>query len=74
MNIRGEKSLETRAKHNIGICCETLCDREPVEQYIKELEQKVAYYEALEKQRNEKRYETCQIYLILGSQQLTNQN
>jgi hypothetical protein len=55
MNIRGEKSLETRAKQNIGICCETLCDREPVEQYIKELEQKVAYYEALEKQRNEKR-------------------
>ena len=47
MNIRGEKSLEIRAKHNIGICCETLCDREPVEQYIKELETKIAYYETL---------------------------
>ena len=45
MNIRGEKSLEIRAKHNIGICCETLCDREPVEQYIKELETKPAIFE-----------------------------
>ena len=47
MNTRGEKSLEIRAKQNIGICCETLCDREPVEQYIKELETKIAYYETL---------------------------
>ena len=54
MNIRGEKSLETRAKQNIGICCETLCDREPVEQYIKQLEEKIAYYEALEEERYEK--------------------
>ena len=41
MNTRGEKSLETRAKQNIGICCETLCDREPVEAYIYSLELKI---------------------------------
>ena len=41
MNTRGEKSLETRAKQNIGICCETLCDREPVEEYINSLELKI---------------------------------
>ena len=51
MNTRGEKSLATRAKQNIGICCETLCDREPVEQYIKELEAQVAFYEAKEQER-----------------------
>ena len=49
MNTRGEKSLATRAKQNIGICCETLCDREPVEQYIKQLEDKIAFYEAKER-------------------------
>ena len=51
MSTRGEKSLATRAKQNIGICCETLCDREPVEQYIKELEDKVAFYEEKEQER-----------------------
>jgi hypothetical protein len=51
MSTRGEKSLATRAKQNIGICCETLCDREPVQQYIKELEDKVAFYEEKEQER-----------------------
>ena len=45
MSTRGEKSLATRAKQNISICCETLCDREPVEKYIKQLEDLVAFYE-----------------------------
>ena len=51
MSTRGEKSLATRAKQNIGICCETLCDREPVEKYIKQLEDLVAFYEEKEKER-----------------------
>lgn len=53
MNTRGEKSLETRAKQNIGICCETLCDREPVEEYIKYLEDKIAQYELKYNAKNE---------------------
>ena len=53
MNTRGEKSLEIRAKHNIGICCETLCDREPVEEYIKYLEDKIAQYELKYNAKNE---------------------
>jgi hypothetical protein len=47
MNTRGEKSLAIRAKQQIGICCETLCERAPVEQYIKELEEKIALYEIM---------------------------
>lgn len=54
MNTRGEKSLETRAKQNIGICCETLCDREPVEGYIKYLEDKIAQYELKYNAKNKK--------------------
>lgn len=38
MSTRGEKSLATRAKQQIGICCETLCDKAVVEEYIAELE------------------------------------
>jgi len=38
MSIRREKSLAIRAHQQIGICCETLCDKEVVEEYIKELE------------------------------------
>ena len=38
MNIRGEKSLATNAHHQIGICCETLCEKDVVQEYIKELE------------------------------------
>ena len=45
MNIRGEKCLATKAHHQIGICCETLCDKSIVQQYIKELEDKVVELE-----------------------------
>lgn len=38
MNIRGEKCLAVNAKQQISICCQTLCDKEVVEEYIKELE------------------------------------
>lgn len=41
MSIRREKCLATRAHQQISICCETLCDKEVVEEYIKELEEKV---------------------------------
>jgi hypothetical protein len=33
--------LATRAHQQISICCETLCDKEVVEDYIKELEDKI---------------------------------
>lgn len=40
-NRRGEKSLSVRAHQQIDICCETLCDKEVVQDYIKELEAQV---------------------------------
>ena len=46
MSTRGEKSLATRAHQQIGICCETLCEKDVVIDYIKELEEKI---EKLEK-------------------------
>ena len=42
---RGEKSLEVRAKQHISICCKTLCEREIVEEYIQQLEDKVEMLE-----------------------------
>jgi hypothetical protein len=41
MSTRREKCLATRAHQQISICCETLCDKEVVEEYIQELEEKV---------------------------------
>lgn len=41
MSTRGAKSLATRAHQQIEICCQTLCDKEVVQEYIKELEEKV---------------------------------
>lgn len=41
MSTRREKCLATRAHQQISICCETLCDKEVVEDYIKELEDKI---------------------------------
>lgn len=41
MSTRREKCLAIRAHQQISICCETLCDKEVVEEYIKELEDKV---------------------------------
>ena len=46
MNTRGEKSLAVRAHQQIGICCETLCEKDVVINYIQELEDKI---EKLEK-------------------------
>jgi|TARA_R110000744_G_scaffold21718_2_gene56036 hypothetical protein len=42
---RGEKSLAVRAKQHISICCKTLCEREIVEEYIQQLEDKVEMLE-----------------------------
>ena len=39
---RGVKSLAVLAKQHISICCKTLCDREIVEEYIKQLEDQLA--------------------------------
>lgn len=53
MSIRREKCLAIRAHQQISICCETLCDKEVVEEYIKELEDKVLLLtEELQKLRN----------------------
>ena len=41
MSTRGEKSLAVRAHQQIGICCETLCEKSVVQAYIHELEEKV---------------------------------
>ena len=41
MSTRGEKSLAVRAHQQIDICCETLCDKETVKDYIAELEAEV---------------------------------
>lgn len=38
MNMKREKSLADNAKHNIEICCETLCDKQVVQEYISKLE------------------------------------
>ena len=38
MNMRREKCLATRAHQQIDICCETLCEKDVVQEYIKELE------------------------------------
>lgn len=45
MSIDEEKSWENEAKHNLGICCETLCDKQVVERYVDYLEKKVNYLE-----------------------------
>jgi DNA-dependent RNA polymerase auxiliary subunit epsilon len=42
---RRKKTLRTRAHQAISICCETLCDKEVVLEYITELEDKIEAYE-----------------------------
>ena len=42
---RRAKSLAVQAKQQISICCETLCDREVVKQYIQQLEDRIKGYE-----------------------------
>jgi hypothetical protein len=41
MNIDDEKSWANEAKRQIGICCETLCDKSKVQEYITYLERKI---------------------------------
>ena len=38
---RGEKSLALKANQQISICCETLCDKYVVQEYINTLELEV---------------------------------
>ena len=35
--------MADRAKRSLDICCQTLCDKELVEEYIKQLEVEVAH-------------------------------
>ena len=49
MNTRGEKSLAVRAHQQIGICCETLCEKDVVIDYIQELEDKIEKLEKVNK-------------------------
>lgn len=45
MSTRREKSLAVRAHQQIGICCETLCEKDVVMDYIKQLEDKIVELE-----------------------------
>jgi hypothetical protein len=45
MSTRGAKSLAVRAKQQISICCETLCEKNVVEEYIEELESRIKFLE-----------------------------
>lgn len=40
--MRREKCLATRAHQQIDICCETLCEKDVVQEYIKQLEDTVS--------------------------------
>jgi hypothetical protein len=50
MNIDAENSLATRAHEELEVCCQTLCEKDIVSEYIKQLEDKVEKYESLLKQ------------------------
>ena len=41
MSIEEENSLRDRAKLEIDMCCQPLCERQVVQDYIEQLEQKV---------------------------------
>ena len=45
---RGTQPLAVRAKQHISICCKTLCEREIVEEYINQLEERVKELEQME--------------------------
>ena len=69
MNIRGEKSLATKAHQQIGICCETLCEKEVVQEYILELETQVQVL----KQRLEENNETLRLLTeVISNKTLSN--
>jgi hypothetical protein len=44
---RGTQPLAVRAKQHISICCKTLCEREIVEEYINQLEERVKELELM---------------------------
>ena len=44
---RGTQPLAVRAKQHISICCKTLCEREIVEEYINQLEERVKELEQM---------------------------
>jgi|TARA_R110002167_G_scaffold342992_1_gene551870 hypothetical protein len=56
---RRVKSLAVEAKQELSICCQTLCDRELVEKYIQQLEDRVRSLEETRPARLEdkERYE-----------------
>ena len=43
---RRVKSLAVIAKQELSICCQTLCDRELVEEYIQQLEDRITSLES----------------------------
>ena len=57
MTRRQVKSLAVQAKQQISICCETLCDREVVEQYIQQLEERIKVYEHERKEQRHSSYD-----------------
>ncbi len=46
MNTEQEKCLATNAHHQIDICCQTLCEKDIVKNYIKYLEEKIKELES----------------------------
>jgi len=45
MSTKEENSLAVDAHHQISICCETLCDKSIVKQYITSLEERIKLLE-----------------------------
>lgn len=51
MSTDAENSLATRAHEELDVCCETVCEKKYVSDYIKQLEDKLKTYELLLKQK-----------------------
>ena len=52
--VHRDISLETEAKQQISICCQTLCDSSVVTEYIKFLEERIDQLESKCEQLNKK--------------------
>ena len=50
MSTDAENSLAIRAHEELNVCCETICEKKYVSDYIERLETKLETYEALLKQ------------------------
>ena len=48
MNTDAENSLAVRAHEELEVCCQTLCEKNVVFKYIKQLEDKISNYEKQE--------------------------